>query len=203
MKQLYFVFLAFCFSASVFADEPPRGRGELIPLRSRSFESELPLAEVRHRSSAALRNLPGLLSHFEPALPPGGSIRGLRMTNSVLSFDAALPVNCSFSGLSLPRVNLAQRLVAVASARRYSRDGCGGFELRLDLRASDEHISNQADAILARLCFSETPSGTRLSLSALMEVGPDYGTRCAGKFARDLLSAQIPPLENAIREAIR
>jgi len=75
-----------------------------------------------------------------------------------------------------------------------------GYEIIVDLSASDEPVAANVSNWAASLCVSRLADGSLdVQMTTFMQIGPDYGTFMAGRLVTDLLIQQTDPLVAAIK----
>jgi hypothetical protein len=119
-----------------------------------------------------------------------------------IRFRATVHVDVSVGPLHVSRdetVNVAAQ-VRVQKTRCSYDPGREAYEIYMDLTRSDEPLAANAQALAVALCVGATEKGQRaVELTSFMQIGPDYGTRAAGRIATDLLARQADALVTAIR----
>jgi hypothetical protein len=82
-----------------------------------------------------------------------------------------------------------------------------GYEVKLDFVSSDEPLSANVSTMVAAFCVdpmsaSNADAPRHAEITTFMQVGPDYGTRVAGRLATNMLIKQTDPIVTALRESI-
>lgn len=179
---------------------PAAGTWRKLAVRKFSVESGADL-------DAAMRDVPKLLAFFKPA--------GLKVSDlSVVAdgpkkvprvvFRATVHVDVEVGVFSVARDEQVWVRADVTSRMgRCAYDPSrAGYEIKLDLSSSDEPVSANASSLVAAFCFGEPKDGQReVELTSFMQIGPDYGTRVAGRLATNMLIKQTDPFVTAIRLA--
>jgi hypothetical protein len=169
---------------------------------------------------AALRDIPRLLRHFKPA---GVKVSDLSVENEGprhlprVTFKATMHVDVEVGPVRVARdEEVWVRADVTSRAGRCAYDANRlGYEVKLDFVSSDEPLSANVSTMVAAFCVdpqssSSSPSQSQTSTDAprhaeittFMQVGPDYGTRVAGRLATNMLIKQTDPIVTALRESI-
>jgi hypothetical protein len=186
--------------ASAGEPTPAAGSWRKLAVRKFSVDSGADL-------DAAMRDVSKLLTFFKPA--------GLKVSDlSVVAdgpkkvprvvFRATVHVDVEVGLFSVARDEQVWIRADVTSRMgRCAYDPSrAGYEIKLDLSSSDEPVSANASSLVAAFCFGEPKDGQReVELTSFMQIGPDYGTRVAGRLATNMLIKQTDPFVTAIRLA--
>lgn len=154
-----------------------------------------------------LKDVGKILTHFRPAglkvtdlsVVPEGPKRVPRVM-----FRATVHVDVEVGVFSVSRdEQVWVRADVTARGGRCAYDPSrAGYEVKLDLSSSDEPVSANASSLVAALCVGEAKDGQReIELTSFMQIGPDYGTRVAGRLATNMLIKQTDPFVTALRVA--
>ncbi len=166
-----------------------------------------------------LKDLPRLLRHFHPQ---GVKVTNLSVENEGprklprVTFKATMHVDVEVGPVHVEKdEEVWVRADVTARAGRCAYDPSRlGFEVKLDLSASDEPVSANVQTMVAALCVdpqretgeSQSTSGSgfrrRAELTSFMQVGPDYGTRVAGRLATNMLVKQTEPILAAVQGSL-
>ncbi len=163
-----------------------------------------------------LKDLPRLLRHFHPQ---GVKVTDLSVANEGprklprVMFKATMHVNVDVGPVRVEKdEEVWVRADVSARAGRCAYDASRlGFEVKLDLSASEEPVSANVQTMVAALCVDPKPADTAIGgtpvprhaeLTSFMQVGPDYGTRVAGRLATNMLIKQTDPIVAAVQGSL-
>ncbi len=163
-----------------------------------------------------LKDLPRLFRHFHPQ---GVKVTDLSVANEGprklprVTFKAMMHVNVDVGPVHVEKdEEVWVRADVSARAGRCAYDPSRlGFEVKLDLSASDEPVSANVQTMVAALCVDPKPADTAIGvppitrhaeLTSFMQVGPDYGTRVAGRLATNMLIKQTDPIAAAVQGSL-
>jgi hypothetical protein len=157
---------------------------------------------------AALRNIPRLLRHFKPA---GVKVSDLSVENEGprhlprVTFKAMMHVDIEVGPVHVARdEEVWVRADVTARSGRCAYDPSRlGYEVKLDFTSSDEPLSANVSSMVAAFCVDGEHDGRHAELTTFMQVGPDYGTRVAGRLATNMLIKQTDPIVSALRDSIQ
>lgn len=158
---------------------------------------------------ATLRDVPKILQSFRPA---GGKITDLSVVLDGprhvprVTFKAIVHVDVDVGLFSVSHdEEMWVRADVTSRAGRCTYDASrAGYEIKLDLTSSDEPVSANASTLVASFCLGEPRNGAReVELTSFMQVGPDYGTRVAGRLATNMLIKQTDPFVQALKATLR
>ena len=165
---------------------------------------------------ATVKDLPRLLRHFHPQ---GLKVTDLSVENEGprhlprVTFKATMHVDVQVGPVHVEKdEEVWVRADVSARAGRCAYDPSRlGFEVKLDLTASDEPVSANVQTMVAALCVDPPHASApgadgsaaprRAELTSFMQVGPDYGTRVAGRLATSMLIKQTEPIMLAVRDS--
>ncbi len=186
-------------TASVHAEnKPARGSWRRLAVRREVLAPDARLADLDRRTLELLRA-------FQPS---GAKVESL----SVLPPEGEQPLRLSFRATTRVNVDVgpipvsSERTVTVRARVTSARAACGpdpaipGFRYMLDLRESDEPLAANADALVVAVCATAEPNV--YEVATYMQVGPDYGTRVAGRVATDLLTRQTDGFVHALHAVV-
>jgi hypothetical protein len=186
--------------------------GSWRKLAVRTFEVQ-PDADM----DATLKDLPRLLRHFRPQ---GIKVTDLAVENEGprhlprVTFKATMHVDVDVGPVHVEKdeeVWVRADVTSRAGKCAYDANRLG-FEVKLDLTASEEPVSANVQTMVAALCVDPkvAPSADpqvptpvrRAELTSFMQVGPDYGTRVAGRLATNMLVKQTDPIMLAVKDSV-
>lgn len=194
--------------AEASEDAPAAGSWRKLAVRSFDVPDDADLATT-------LQDLPRLLRHFHPQ---GVKVTDLSVENEGprklprVTFKATMHVNVDVGPVRVEKdEQVWVRADVTARAGRCTYDATRlGFEVKLDLSPSDEPVSANVQTMVAALCVDPKPPGApgapdaprHAELTSFMQVGPDYGTRVAGRLATNMLIKQTDPIVAAVRGSL-
>jgi hypothetical protein len=161
---------------------------------------------------ATLQDIPRLLRHFKPA---GVKVTDLGVENvgprklPRVTFKATMHVDLDVGPVHVTKdEQVWVRADVSARAGRCAYDPSRlGYEVKLDFSSSEEPLSANVSSMVAAFCVDPVSQGSQTEprhaeLTSFMQVGPDYGTRVAGRLATNMLVKQTDPIVTALRESL-
>ncbi len=178
-------------------DKPVRGSWKRLAVRT------VHVAEGAHVDGLEQR----ALDLVRALRPEGARIADLKVSGGGddpvrVSFKATTRVDVSVGPIRVTKdESFTVRARVGAERARCAADGSRpGYNFRLDLSESDEPVAANADALVLSVCRGATAD--TYELTTYMQIGPDYGTRVAGRLATDLLTRQTDPAVRAFQAVV-
>ena len=195
-------------SVAASEDAPTPGSWRKLAVRTFDLPDDADL-------DATLKDVPRLLRHFRPQ---GVKVTDLSVESEGprklprVTFKATMHVNVDVGPVRVERdEEVWVRADVTARAGRCAYDPTRlGFEVKLDLSASEEPVSANVQTLVAALCVDRRASGDpatapvvrHAELTSFMQVGNDYGTRVAGRLATNMLIKQTDPIVAAVQQSL-
>ncbi len=182
-------------------DAPPAGSWRKLAVRRFTIPVE---TEIDH----SLRDLPRILKAYQPAGAKVSDVSvvldGPRKVPRV-TFKAVVHVDVDVGIFTIARDEAVWvRADVTGRVGRCPQDASrAGYEIRMDLTSSDEPLSANASTLVASFCVGDPKNASReVELTSFMQIGPDYGTRVAGRLATNMLIKQTDPFVAALRATL-